>query len=204
VSAIFATFDNCYADGDVSQDGHSWANAAYATDQNEKSWPANYGGHSQAQNRSLSGLDNAFVSKLNPDGSALIWSTYFGGSADDGGSGIAVDSAGSVYFAGRTSSSDFPVQNALQTKFGGSPQDAFVVKLAQVLPPLMQITRSGNTVLITWPTAATGFGFEVSDTLALAPNWSSATNTPVVVGDQNVVAVEALSSTKFFRLKKAQ
>ncbi|HEX4710451.1 bifunctional YncE family protein/alkaline phosphatase family protein [Phenylobacterium sp.] len=49
----FAAFDNCYADGDVSQDGHSWANAAYATDQNEKSWPANYGGHSQAQNRSM-------------------------------------------------------------------------------------------------------------------------------------------------------
>ena len=49
----FAAFDNCYADGDVSQDGHSWANAAYATDQNEKSWPANYGGHSQAVWRSL-------------------------------------------------------------------------------------------------------------------------------------------------------
>ena len=49
----FVAFDNCYADGDVSQDGHSWANAAYATDQNEKSWPANYGGHSQAQNRSM-------------------------------------------------------------------------------------------------------------------------------------------------------
>ncbi|HEV7384230.1 MAG TPA: cytochrome D1 domain-containing protein, partial [Phenylobacterium sp.] len=53
VAEQFAAFDNCYADGDVSQDGHSWANAAYATDQNEKSWPANYGGHSQAQNRSL-------------------------------------------------------------------------------------------------------------------------------------------------------
>ena len=53
MSEQFATFDNCYADGDVSQDGHSWANAAYATDQNEKSWPANYGGHAQAQNRSL-------------------------------------------------------------------------------------------------------------------------------------------------------
>jgi hypothetical protein len=53
MSEQFVTFDNCYADGDVSQDGHSWANAAYATDQNEKSWPANYGGHSQAQNRSL-------------------------------------------------------------------------------------------------------------------------------------------------------
>jgi YVTN family beta-propeller protein len=49
----FAAFDNCYADGDVSQDGHSWADAAYATDQNEKSWPANYGGHSQGSNRSM-------------------------------------------------------------------------------------------------------------------------------------------------------
>jgi YVTN family beta-propeller protein len=49
----FAAFDNCYTDGDVSQDGHSWANAAYATDQNEKSWPANYGGHSQGNNRSM-------------------------------------------------------------------------------------------------------------------------------------------------------
>jgi YVTN family beta-propeller protein len=49
----FAAFDNCYADGDVSKDGHSWANGAYATDQNEKSWPAEYGGHSQATWRSM-------------------------------------------------------------------------------------------------------------------------------------------------------
>ena len=47
IAAQFTAFDNCYADGDVSQDGHSWSNGAYATDQNEKSWPANYGGHSQ-------------------------------------------------------------------------------------------------------------------------------------------------------------
>jgi YVTN family beta-propeller protein len=53
IAEEFATFDNCYADGDVSQDGHSWADAAYATDQNEKSWPANYGGHAQASNRSM-------------------------------------------------------------------------------------------------------------------------------------------------------
>jgi YVTN family beta-propeller protein len=42
----YVTFDNFYADGDVSEDGHSWSNAAYATDNNEKSWPPNYGGHS--------------------------------------------------------------------------------------------------------------------------------------------------------------
>lgn len=47
IAEQFVTLDNCYADGDVSQDGHSWSDGAYATDQNEKSWPANYGGHSQ-------------------------------------------------------------------------------------------------------------------------------------------------------------
>jgi YVTN family beta-propeller protein len=54
IAETFATFDNCYADGDVSQDGHSWSNGAYATDQNEKSWPANYGGHSQGATLSAS------------------------------------------------------------------------------------------------------------------------------------------------------
>ena len=54
IAEQFATFDNCYADGDVSQDGHSWSDGAYATDQNEKSWPANYGGHSQGATLSAS------------------------------------------------------------------------------------------------------------------------------------------------------
>jgi hypothetical protein len=44
----FVTFDNLYADGDVSVDGHSWSNAAYATDFNEKWWPPTYGGHSSS------------------------------------------------------------------------------------------------------------------------------------------------------------
>lgn len=39
-------FDNLYCDGEVSVDGHSWSNSAYATDFNEKIWPPNYGGHS--------------------------------------------------------------------------------------------------------------------------------------------------------------
>jgi YVTN family beta-propeller protein len=44
----FVTFDNLYADGDVSVDGHSWSNSAYATDFNEKWWPPTYGGHSSS------------------------------------------------------------------------------------------------------------------------------------------------------------
>jgi YVTN family beta-propeller protein len=44
----FVLFDNLYCDGEVSEDGHSWSNSAYATDYNEKLWPATYGGQSYA------------------------------------------------------------------------------------------------------------------------------------------------------------
>ena len=44
----YVTLDNLYCDGEVSVDGHSWSNSAYATDFNEKQWPPLYGGHSQA------------------------------------------------------------------------------------------------------------------------------------------------------------
>lgn len=44
----YVVLDNLYCDGEVSVDGHSWSNSAYATDFNEKQWPAEYGGHSTA------------------------------------------------------------------------------------------------------------------------------------------------------------
>ena len=44
----YVTLDNLYCDGEVSVDGHSWSNAAYATDFNEKQWPALYDGYSEA------------------------------------------------------------------------------------------------------------------------------------------------------------
>jgi YVTN family beta-propeller protein len=46
----FVTLDNLYCDGEVSIDGHSWSNSAYATDFNERRWPPEYGGFSQATN----------------------------------------------------------------------------------------------------------------------------------------------------------
>jgi hypothetical protein len=44
----YVVLDNLYCDGEVSVDGHSWSNSAYATDFNEKQWPPEYGGHSAA------------------------------------------------------------------------------------------------------------------------------------------------------------
>jgi hypothetical protein len=74
------------------------------------------------------GAYDAFVTKLNPAGSALVYSTYLGGSGYDIGTSIAVDGSGNAYVAGFTSSTDFPTKNPLQPAFGGE-YDAFVAKI---------------------------------------------------------------------------
>lgn len=60
------------------------------------------------------GIRDAFVAKLNATGNSIDYCTYLGGSLDDFGSAIAVDSQGSAFVAGTTFSNDFPVLNALQ------------------------------------------------------------------------------------------
>src|SRR5579863_1297939 len=76
----------------------------------------------------LKGNSNAFVSKLNASGTALIYSTYLGGSVGDYGNGIAVDSAGNATITGFTQSPDFPTKNAFQPALRGSV-NAFVTRL---------------------------------------------------------------------------
>jgi uncharacterized protein (TIGR03437 family) len=76
------------------------------------------------------GEQDAFVTELNNGGSALLYSTYLGGSGDDIGRGITVGSNGSVYLAGITGSLDFPVTSgAYQTTYGGGTSDAFFAVL---------------------------------------------------------------------------
>ncbi|MGA3327934.1 MAG: choice-of-anchor D domain-containing protein [Terriglobia bacterium] len=86
----------------------------------------------------------AFVAKLNSTGSALIYSTYLGGSVWDLGYGIAVDSFGNAYVTGRTSSTDFPIANPLQaTNAGGI--DAFVAELNSAGSTLVYSTYLGGS-----------------------------------------------------------
>lgn len=75
-------------------------------------------------------LSDAFVTKLNATGNALLYSTFFGGSSFDDGYGIAVDSTGYAYVTGRTTSSNFPIKNAFDsTHVKNGTHDAFVSKL---------------------------------------------------------------------------
>jgi hypothetical protein len=64
---------------------------------------------------------DAFVAKVNPTGTALVFSTYFGGrNGNESGSGVAVDAAGNVLLSGTTMAGDLPTVNAYQSTFGGT------------------------------------------------------------------------------------
>jgi uncharacterized repeat protein (TIGR01451 family) len=77
---------------------------------------------------SRAGDTDAYISKMNPSGSALLYSSFLGGSGTDRGSGVAIDSGGNAYVSGFTASPDFPTENAFQNSYGGS-FDAFVAKI---------------------------------------------------------------------------
>jgi hypothetical protein len=95
----------------------------------------------------MRGSFDAFVTKLNPKGSALVYSTYLGGSAGvDRGWAIAIDLAGDAYVTGDTTSSDFPTANAIQATYGGGLSDAFVAKLNAAGSGLVYSTFLGGSL----------------------------------------------------------
>ncbi len=107
---------------------------------------------------SYGGQGDAFVTKLNSSGSALVYSTYLGGAGEghDWGWGIAVDAGGNAYVAGHTYSYNFPVANAFQPIYGGI-MDAFVTKL----------NASGNELV--YSTYLGGFGNDAASAIAVDP-----------------------------------
>jgi Beta-propeller repeat/Domain of unknown function DUF11 len=73
---------------------------------------------------------NVFISKLDPTGATLVWSTYIGGSGTDASVGIAVDAAGDAYVAGTTTSGDFPTTSSgFQTAPKAAGTHGFVSEL---------------------------------------------------------------------------
>ena len=91
------------------------------------------------------GATDAFVTKLNPDGSALVYSTYLGGTNTDEGRGIVVDGSGNAYVTGITASVDFPTFKPFQASYGGGPSKAFVTKLDPSGSLLVYSTYLGGT-----------------------------------------------------------
>lgn len=88
------------------------------------------------------GLQDAFVAKLSPAGSALVYATFLGGNHVDDGLGVAVDAAGNAYVSGRSLSSDFPTTpGAFDTVSGNK---GFVAKLNATGSALLYSTYVGT------------------------------------------------------------
>ena len=129
----------------------------------------------------LKGGRNAFIAALMPDGSALRFSTYLGGTGDDQANAIAVDSGGSVYVVGQTTSRDLPLLRPIQSRNAGG-QDAFALKL----------TNSGNLSYCTYvggsaDDVATGVAVDASGAVVLVGStWSP--DFPVATPAQPAIA----------------
>jgi hypothetical protein len=92
----------------------------------------------------LTGSQAAFVTAFNPSGSALIYSTYLGGTSSDSGYGIAVDGSGNAYVTGQAISSDFPITpGVFQPTLGG--WNAFVTKVDPAGNKLIYSTFLGGS-----------------------------------------------------------
>ncbi|HEX5246998.1 MAG TPA: SBBP repeat-containing protein [Gaiellaceae bacterium] len=127
---------------------------------------------------------DGFVSKLNPAGSALLYSTYLGGDGGDGVSAIAVDSSGDAYVSGNTASSDFPVTpGAFQSSLTG-PSDTFVAKINPTATALAYSTYLGGS----GSDSAAGVAIDASGD-AYASGSTSSSDFPVTAGAFQTVLV---------------
>jgi len=91
---------------------------------------------------------DGFLTKLNTSGTALVYSTYFGGDANDAIHGIAVDPSGSVYMGGETTSrTNFPIVSAIQSIHGGGGTDAFISRMNTTGTTLIYSTYLGGSRL---------------------------------------------------------
>ena len=158
-----------------------------------------------------SSAGDAFVAKLNAGGSALVYSTYLGGSGDDLGSAIGVDAAGNAYVTGWTSSTDFPSANPFQPTFGGGSSNAFVAQLNAAGSALVYSTylggggmdqaygiavdSSGNTY-VTGSTSSTNFpASENFTSTGTAQPCSPTTETPCLTGTNNTFVARITALT---------
>ena len=107
---------------------------------------------------SRKGSYDAFVSKLNSTTGALLFSTYLGGTYEDGANAIATDGYGNAFVVGYTSSSDFPVARPVQGYKTG--KDIFVARISTSSVPKLEFS-----------TCLGGSGDDIGTAVAIQSEW---------------------------------
>ena len=180
---------------------------AYATGD---TWASDTPVTPNAAQQKFGGGRDAFVVKLNPTGTAVIYGTYIGGTGEEYGMSLTIDKEGKAYVTGPTSSQNFPLANPLQTEYhGGSPHgDAFVTV---VNPEGTQFVFSGylggtsedvgfaitvdkdGFVLVTGVTASTDFPLQA----ALQPTFGGGVMN-ILRGDAFLAKIDIARSSLIF------
>ncbi len=96
------------------------------------------------------GNENAFVTEINSSETALVYSTYLGGSNVDSGTGIAVDPLSNAYVTGFTDSLNFPLQNPYQSSLSNGTDNVFIIEVAAGEPGFVYSTYMGGTRHFFW------------------------------------------------------
>ena len=154
----------------------------------------------QSTNR---GNYDAFVTEINSNGNALVYSTYLGGKGVDAANGIALDTNGDATITGFTSSTNFPTANAVQPIYGGGNGDAFVAKLSADGNTLVYSTYLGGSQMENIPYASltpVGEGGAIAVDVggnAYVTGWTYSTNFPVAN------AFQPTKSTSFYGFNSA-
>ncbi len=174
---------------------------------NSTNFPTKNGGQSTYNGAGIDGLGDGFVAKFTPDGSSLIFATYLGGSRDDEVFGIAIGPDKSIYLTGDTSSTNFPLQNPLQSSFSTALTDSyhsFVTKMATDGSALIYSTYLGGSGDADY---ASGIAVDSSGN-AYITGVTNSTNFPIAnalfptfrggTGDVFVAKINATGSTLLF------
>ena len=170
-------------------------------------YPTTAGAFDTSFNRHGSNVSSdAFVTKLNPSGTSLVYSTFLGGLSEDGGYAIAVDTKGNAYVTGYTRSLDYPVtSNAYDKYYNGEKYsyaiDAFVAKfnasgnnltystyLGQAMGQGIVVDSSDN-IYVTGDARSADFPV-TSNAYDVTYSWSSVFVTKISCPDSGFVSVD--------------
>lgn len=147
-----------------------------------------------------SGGIDAFITQINAAGTAFTYSAYLGGLSEDVGYGVAVDAVGNAYFAGRTASSNFPIQPST-TSVSFADRAGFVVKVLADELPVLSLSLSGTNATLSWSAASPELKVQGTTNLSLSSAWVDLNATPIVTNSLATVTVSPTNPAQFFRLK---
>jgi hypothetical protein len=151
-----------------------------------------------------SGGSDAFITAFKTNGTALFYSAYLGGNANDVAYGVAVDPMDNAYIVGQTSSGNFPTTNAAQSKLNGSG-DAFLAKiLLMSAEPTLAIAPASPNIVLSKSAYLPEYQLESNTNLLFTNGWKVVPVPPplVISNGLQFITLPATNNDLFFRLHK--